>query len=216
MVRGEGSLFFATRTGVRVLRLPLIACTRPAPIWWAHDVACAWTAAWMTVRGRTYLGPRELLIDPGVVREGWESIHRISGRPLGHRRTLDGMVEDGCIAVEVELAQKSKQTAGRRFCAFTATGWWDEKPTGIVYICGSEEADAPYRRADERVDVTPGDSLADRAARHDQDGRHARWKFRACWIRSPRRWCDRAGAVSRSRRRVGTDLRNAAILGPGW
>jgi hypothetical protein len=31
MVRGEGSLFFATRTGVRVLGLPLIACTTPAP-----------------------------------------------------------------------------------------------------------------------------------------------------------------------------------------
>ena len=57
MVCGEGSLFFATRTGVRVLGLPLIACTTPAPTWWSHHIACAWTAAWLKVRGRDFLGP---------------------------------------------------------------------------------------------------------------------------------------------------------------
>jgi hypothetical protein len=57
MVRGEGSLFFATRTGVRMLGLPLIACTTPAPTWWSHHIACAWTAAWLKVRGRDFLGP---------------------------------------------------------------------------------------------------------------------------------------------------------------
>ena len=61
VVRGEGSLFFATRTGVRVLALPLIACTTRAPTWWSHQIACAWTAAWLKVRGRDFLGPRELI-----------------------------------------------------------------------------------------------------------------------------------------------------------
>ena len=70
MLRGEGSLFFATRNGVRMLGVPLIGCATPAPTWWAHDVACAWTAAWLTVRGRAFLGPRELLvIRPGP--GGW-------------------------------------------------------------------------------------------------------------------------------------------------
>ena len=65
MLRGEGSLFFATRKGVRMLGVPLIGCTTPAPIWWAHDVACAWTAAWMTVRGRSV--PRS----PRAARRSW-------------------------------------------------------------------------------------------------------------------------------------------------
>jgi hypothetical protein len=34
MVRGQGSLFLATRKGVLVLGLPLIAATTPAPTWW--------------------------------------------------------------------------------------------------------------------------------------------------------------------------------------
>lgn len=61
MVRGEGSLFLATRTGVRVLGVPFIACTTPPPTWWSHHIACAWTAAWLTGRGREFLGPRELI-----------------------------------------------------------------------------------------------------------------------------------------------------------
>jgi hypothetical protein len=64
MVRGQGSLFWATRKGVRVLGLQLVAATTPAANWWAHDSACAWTAAWATLRGRRYLGPRELLDNP--------------------------------------------------------------------------------------------------------------------------------------------------------
>jgi len=52
IVEALGALFFATRKGVLALGVPLIGCTTPAPTWWAHDVACAWTGAWMTVRGR--------------------------------------------------------------------------------------------------------------------------------------------------------------------
>ena len=157
MLRGEGSLFFATRKGVRMLGVPLIGCTTPAPIWWAHDVACAWTAAWMTVRGRRFLGPRELLVDPG-----WsgrlELTHRVSGRPLGHRPDLVGTVDDGRIAIEVELAPKST----RRLDAILRLhrNWRrDGKTTSLMYICGSEEAARRIQRANERVDVVPGYSL---------------------------------------------------------
>src|SRR5207302_3341701 len=108
MLRGDGSLFFVTRKGVRMLDVALIGCTTPAPTWWAHDVACAWTAAWLTVRGRTYLAPRALLVD-----KEWsghlELVHRASGRPLGHRPDFIGIVDDHRIAVEVELAPKSKR-----------------------------------------------------------------------------------------------------------
>ncbi len=157
MLRGDGSLFFVTRKGVRMLDVALIGCTTPAPTWWAHDVACAWTAAWLTVRGRAFLGPRELLVEPG-----WsgrlELTHRISGRQLGHRPDLVGLLDDGRIAVEVELAAKSK----RRLDAIIRLhrAWLrDKKTTGIVYICGSEEGRRRIRRANQRADVMPGYSL---------------------------------------------------------
>ncbi len=157
MLRGEGSLFFATRKGVRMLGVPLIGCATPAPTWWAHDVACAWTAAWMTVRGRAFLGPRELLVDPS-----WsgrlELTHRSSGRQLGHRPDVVALAGDDRIAVEVELAPKSK----RRLDAILRLHreWlWDKKTNGIVHICGNEEGQRRIERANHRVDVMPGYSL---------------------------------------------------------
>ncbi len=60
MTRGQGSLCLATRKGIQVLGLRLIAAATPAPTWRAHDSAGALTAAWLTLRGRTYLGPREI------------------------------------------------------------------------------------------------------------------------------------------------------------
>lgn len=52
MVRGAGSLFFATRRGVDFLGLAVPPVTSAAPTWWAHDSACAWLAAMCTLRGR--------------------------------------------------------------------------------------------------------------------------------------------------------------------
>lgn len=154
MTRGHGSLFFATRRGVLVLGVPLIVCTTPSPTWWAHDVACAWTAAWMTVRGRTYLGPRELLAD-----KEWSGQldlqHRISGRPLGHRPDFVGFVDEQRIAVEVELAAKSRPRLDSILRLHRA--WISaRKTTSLVYICGNEQGRRRIQRADERVNVISG------------------------------------------------------------
>jgi hypothetical protein len=157
MVRGEGSLFFATRKGVLVLGLPLIGCTAPAPTWWAHDSACAWTAAWMTVRGRNYLGPRELLVDTEYSGR-LDLLHRISGRPLGHRPDFVGLNNGNRIAIEVELAAKSKPRLDsilRMHRDWIAAG----KTNGLVYICGNEEGRRRIERANGRVNVMPGYSL---------------------------------------------------------
>ncbi len=64
MTRGLGSLLVATDRGVRVAEVAVSDAARPAPTWWAHDSACAWTAAWLSVRGRDRRGPREILADP--------------------------------------------------------------------------------------------------------------------------------------------------------
>ena len=76
-------------------------------------------------------------------------------RQLGHRPDFVGLVGDDRIAVEVELAPKSK----RRLDAILRLhrDWlWDKKTTGIVYICGSEEGRRRIRRANHRIDVMPG------------------------------------------------------------
>jgi len=153
MVRGQGSLFLATRRGVLVLGLPLIAATTPAPTWWAHDAGCAWTAAWLTLRGRRYLGQRELLDDPE-----WSGklhwLHRNSFKRSGHRPDLDGSLSDKAIAIEVELATKSKP----RLDAILKLhlGWIiAEKMNGVIYICGDEEGCRRIERAGRRVGLYP-------------------------------------------------------------
>ena len=61
MRRGDGCLFVPTRVGVAVAGVPVRAPGEPAPTWWAHHCGVAWTAAWLTVRGREFKGGRELL-----------------------------------------------------------------------------------------------------------------------------------------------------------
>ncbi len=84
-----------------------------------------------------------------------ELTRRISGRQLGHRPDFVGLVGDDRIAVEVELAPKSK----RRLDAILRLhrDWlWEKKTNGIVYICGNEEGRRRIQRANARVDVMPG------------------------------------------------------------
>jgi len=155
MVRGQGSLFLATRKGILVLGQPLIAATTPAPPTWAHDSACAWTAAWLTVRGRTYLGPREILDDPNWTGKlDWRDRH--SFKRSGHRPDLVGFLSGMAIAVEVELATKSKA----RLDAILKLhlGWLiARKTSGLLYVCGDEEGFRRIERAGQRVGLYRSD-----------------------------------------------------------
>ena len=76
---GKGSLFFATRLGVRVAGVDVPPAPPPAPIWWDHHDACAWVAAWLTVRDRGLVGPRELIADE--TWQVWTMICLPSARP---------------------------------------------------------------------------------------------------------------------------------------
>lgn len=84
-----------------------------------------------------------------------ELTHRISGRQLGHRPDFVGILGDGSISVEVELAPKAKQ---RLDAILRLHRDWisDKKTTSVVYICGDEEGRRRIERADRRVDVIPG------------------------------------------------------------
>jgi hypothetical protein len=136
MTRGEGSLLVATRRGVRMSGLELTAPAVPAPTWWAHDCACAWTAAWLSVRGREWRGPREVLADPELKGKlEWRT--GTGTRRSGHRPDLAVLIPAGVVAVEVELARKS----GNRLQAVLALyrRWLgEERITGVIYVCGDQ------------------------------------------------------------------------------
>ena len=57
------------RSHTRLLALEVLAAAAvplarpPAPTSWEHCRACAWTAAWLSARGRELRGPRQLLAD---------------------------------------------------------------------------------------------------------------------------------------------------------
>ena len=138
MTRGDGSLFLATRKGVRVLGLPFTAACVPAPTWWAHDSACAWTAAWLTVRGRRFLGAREILDDPSWSgRLEW--LERSGYKRSSHRPELIGFAPTGGrVAIEVELASKSK--ARLDTILMLHRSWIASGQTGAVaYICRDDD-----------------------------------------------------------------------------
>ncbi|MGO9971918.1 MAG: hypothetical protein ACLP01_03625 [Solirubrobacteraceae bacterium] len=149
MVRGHGSLFLATRKGICVLGLPLIAATTPAPTTWAHDSACAWTAAWLTLRGRTYLGPREILDNPKWAGKlDWLDCHSL--KRSGHRPDLVGFLSDTAIAIEVELAPKSKPTLNAILQLHL--GWIVAGKThAVIYMCRDEEGCRRIERTGKRV-----------------------------------------------------------------
>lgn len=134
--RGKGSLYFATKLGVRVAGADVPPAPPPAPIWWDHHDASAWVAAWLSVRGRGLIGPRELIAD-----ESWQGEVQASpgARRLIHTPDLVGVVPGRRpAAIEVELARKSK--ARLRAILGLHSRWIASGKTGAcVYICGNVE-----------------------------------------------------------------------------
>jgi hypothetical protein len=149
MTWGEGSLFLATRKGVLMLGVLLIAASTPAPTSWAHDSACAWTAAWLTVRGRMFLGQREVLSRPEWSGQlHWQD--RNSFKRSGHRPDLVALRDSSRFAIEVELAGKSRP---RLDAILKLHDDWIRggKIGGAIYICGNEEGQRRVERSAQRV-----------------------------------------------------------------
>ena len=121
---------------MRVAGVDVPPAPAPAPIWWAHHDACAWVAAWLTVRGRGLVGPRELIAD-----ESWQGELKASPGPGGWstRPDLVGIVPGRRpAAIEVELARKSK--ARLRAILGLHARWIASGKTGAcVYVCGNAD-----------------------------------------------------------------------------
>jgi hypothetical protein len=136
MTRGQGSLLVATRRGVRMSGLAVGAPSAPAPTWWAHDCACAWTAAWLSARGRDWRGPREVLADPRLKGE-LEWLTGNGWRRSGHRPDLAAVMPTGMVAIEVELQRKAHK---RLRAVLRLYGQWltERRITGLIYVCRDE------------------------------------------------------------------------------
>jgi len=145
MTRGQGSLLVATRRGVRMSGLAVSAPAAPAPTWWAHDCACAWTAAWLAARGREWRGPREVLTDPRLKGE-LEWITGNGRRRAGHRPDLAVVMPTGMVAIEVELQRKADN---RLRAILRLYGQWlsERRITGLIYVCRDEAGGARIRES---------------------------------------------------------------------
>jgi hypothetical protein len=136
MMRGDGSLLAPTRRGVLVAGLPVTAPAEPHPAMWAHDCACAWTAAWLSVRGRDWLGPREILIDPEWKRKvKWRTGHGL--RRATHRPDLGVEIPAGRVALEVELQRKANYRLEGILDMYNDWVTFDEL-AGVIYVCRDE------------------------------------------------------------------------------
>ena len=108
--RGEGSLVYASRMGVRDAGVTAAAVERrPAAVTWPHCEACAWTAAWLTARGRGMVGPRELL-----ARTDWRGELRWRERVLADGAQAGLSVDRGTMRIELIATIQREAVARHR------------------------------------------------------------------------------------------------------
>lgn len=133
---GQGSMLFPTREGIAAAAMDLPFAAAPSPTWWAHHAGCAWTAAWLSVRGRAMLGPRELASKPG-----WHgALTDLPGpRRVMHTPDLVGTVPGHRpAAIEVELKRKTKARL-RAILALHARWIAIGQSGACVYVCANTD-----------------------------------------------------------------------------
>ena len=154
MTRGRGSLLVATRRGVRMSGLGVGAAAAPAPTWWDHDCACAWTAAWLSVRGREWRGPREVLAEPELKGE-LEWLTGTGWRRSGHRPDLAVVMGTGTVAIEVELQRKADKRL-RAILGLYARWLTERRITGLIYVCRDDAVAKRIRELGPAVGLPDG------------------------------------------------------------
>ena len=107
MRRGDGSLIVITRQGaLQAGYEPGRAPRSVAPATWAHICACAWTSAWLELRGRAWVSERDVLEDDWWRFTLTYQDHRGTVRST-HRPDLAVQIKPGIVAIEVELRRKT-------------------------------------------------------------------------------------------------------------
>jgi hypothetical protein len=145
--RGEGSLVYATPTGTRSCAAQAAVIQRsPSAVSWPHCDASAWTAAWLSSRGRPVIGAREMLFRREF-RGDLKWRERGQLKQLGHRPDLGGWLPDGRIfPIEVELTHKSPARLDAVLSLHAA--WVAAAPSpAVMYVCATPELARRVREA---------------------------------------------------------------------
>lgn len=174
--RGEGSLLLVTRAGVRRVledhEAPLDVDAGDelrdvSPTMRAHIVASAWTAAWLDVYGRQWIGPRAIGRDTG-----WSGRVRYADatgiREVSHAPDLGLLTSDEKrVAVEVELQRKPAARLRGILSMYAARGDLE----GVMYVTGNARvrgalrdvaAGRPLRRGEAMRPAVIGEAPAGR------------------------------------------------------
>jgi hypothetical protein len=159
MRRGDGSLIVITRAGAQMAGYePGRAPRPPGPAGWAHTCACAWTAAWLEVRGRAWLGERDVVEDPDWSFRLTYQDHRGTARSW-HRPDMAVQTGSGPVAIEVELQRKTlRRLAGilRMYDSLID----DQELSGVIYIIPGPTIEELVRRIAQRTGPDPPSELS--------------------------------------------------------
>jgi hypothetical protein len=102
MIRGDGYLFQATKTGAKEIGAEIGPVRTPHPLRWDYYDAVSWTAAWFKLAHLTMLTPREVAERPEWAMEiTWPNRRRGPLKTI-HRPDLVGFMRDGT-RVTIEL-----------------------------------------------------------------------------------------------------------------
>jgi len=152
-----GALIYPTGLGVHVSGVEATALRRPpAPYTWAHHEACAVMAAYLSLRGREMVGPRELLVNECWVGDlEWEE-HGETRRRRHRPDFIASGADERRIAVEVELTPKSP--ARLRSVLRMYQGWLSEgRIDSLLYLAGSPRERRQLRTEAPKVGLERGE-----------------------------------------------------------
>jgi hypothetical protein len=163
-VRGDGgALLYATVHGVDVARArrgvrALALSKPPAAVSWPHHEACADMAAYLTVRGRAMLAPRELLVDERWTGElEWREHDEMRRRR--HRPDFVATAANGnTMAIELELTAKSRPRL--RSVLGMYVGWLGAgRVDAVLYIVDGERERRLVEREAREAGLEPGEKF---------------------------------------------------------
>jgi hypothetical protein len=133
-----GALLHATPLGVQFAGVEAAPLRRPPrAVTWPHLEACAQMAAYLTIRRREMIAPRELLVDERWVGElEWTEHGESRGRR--HRPDFVATAEGGrSMAIEIELQAKTPERL-RAILGMYLEWLSDGRVDTVLYVAGGE------------------------------------------------------------------------------
>jgi hypothetical protein len=138
MIRGDGYLFQATKTGAKEIGVEIGPVRTPHPLRWDYHGAVSWTAAWFKLADLTMLTPREVAERPEWAMElTWPNRRRGPLKTI-HRPDLVGFMRDGT-RVTIELRFVNTPADHLAASVLAHSTWQTREQEEITcYVCANE------------------------------------------------------------------------------